>query len=194
MLDSETAEQVENFNTAINERLYYTNFWVQHGEGGFALEDDYYLQKWDPNYGYNDSTAEECGASNGDTMRADTKDLNHDDGCYNKYIGVKLIIDKKSNNGGNLATVIMRATDEYGATIGQAHINPMLYTREFELELENGETDKKMANQIAAKFYSPLRYEGHEILKFKGIIDHYEDGYAITKCTGFTVLKGGHKK
>ena len=70
----------------------------------------------------------------------------------------------------------------------------MLYTREFELELENGETDKKMANQIAAKFYSPLRYEGHEILKFKGIIDHYEDGYAITKCTGFTVLKGGHKK
>ena len=37
MLDAETASQVENLNTDINEQLYDTKFWIQHGEGGFTL-------------------------------------------------------------------------------------------------------------------------------------------------------------
>jgi len=31
-------------------------------------------------------------------------------------------------------------------------------------------------------------------MQFKGIIDHEADGSALTKETGFTVLKGGHRK
>ena len=60
---------------------------------------------------------------------AGAEDLNYD--RYDKYIGAKIIIDNKSNNYGNLAIVIRRVTDEYGAPIGQAHRNPMLDTREF---------------------------------------------------------------
>ena len=58
MLDAKTASQVEIFNTAINERLDDTNFLIQHGEGGFTLEDEYDLQQWDPSYGGNYTTAE----------------------------------------------------------------------------------------------------------------------------------------
>ena len=43
MIDAETAAQVENFNTAINERLDDAHFRIQHGEGGFTLEDWYDL-------------------------------------------------------------------------------------------------------------------------------------------------------
>ena len=50
MLDAETSEQVENFNTAINEQLDDTNFRIQHGEGGLTLEYEYDLQQWDPSY------------------------------------------------------------------------------------------------------------------------------------------------
>ena len=135
MLDADTAAQVEIFNTAINQRLDETHFWIQHGEGGFNLEDEYDLQKWDTSYGDNKYAAEEYGAANGDMPLAKAEDLNHDDDQYDKCIGAKLIIDKKSNNGGNLATVIRRSTDEYGAQIGQAHRNTMLDTREFEVEL-----------------------------------------------------------
>ena len=39
MLDAETEEQVDNFNTDINERLDDTMFWIQHREGGFTLKD-----------------------------------------------------------------------------------------------------------------------------------------------------------
>ena len=51
-----------------------------------------------------------------------------------------------------------------------------------------------MANQISANLYSKLYDEGRDILQFKGIIDHKKYGYALTKETWFTVLKGGHKK
>ena len=67
-------------------------------------------------------------------------------------------------------------------------------TREFELQLENSETDKIMANQIAANLYSQLDSDGCYILQFKCIISHNKDGYALTNDVGFTVLKGGYKK
>ena len=64
----------------------------------------------------------------------------------------------------------------------------MLDTRKFEVELENGETDKIMANQIAANLYYKLDDEGRDVLQFKGIIDHKKDGSDLTKETCFTVL------
>ena len=82
--------------------------------------------------------------------------------------------------------MIRQATDEYMAPIGQAHRNPILYTREFEVDLENGETDKIMANQISTDNYSQLDGEGREILQFKGIVYHKKDGSVLTKKKGFT--------
>ena len=52
--------------------------------------------------------------------------------------------------------MIRQTTDEYGAPIGKGHRNPMLDTRKFEVELENGETEKVMANQIDTNLYSQL--------------------------------------
>ena len=137
------------------------------------------LQKWDPTYGGNDPTAEEYGPANGDTPLADAEELNYN--RYDKFIRSKIIIDKKSNNFGNLATVIRRATDEYGVPIWKSHRNPILETFKFEVELENGDTDKIMSNQNAVNLYSNLENEGSEIFQFKGIIEHKKDGYALKK-------------
>ena len=139
------------------------------------------LQKWDPAYGYNYSTAEEYVTANGDTPLVDAEDLNDDQ--YDKYIRSKLLIDEKSNNGGNLETVIRQSTDEFGAPIGQAHRNPILDARKFEVLLENCETDKIMADQIPANIYSQLGDEGREIFQFKVIIDHKKYGSTLTKET-----------
>ena len=154
VLDTETAAQVKNFNTGINERLDDTKFLIQHREGGFTWEDEYDLQQWDPSYRYNDPAEEEYGAASGGTPLAGAEDLNDD--WYDKYIGAKLIIDKKFNNGGNLATVIKQSTNDFKAPIEQAHRNSMMDTREFEVDLENGKTDKLMANQNSANLYSQL--------------------------------------
>ena len=58
MLDAKTAAQVENFNLDINEQLDDTQFWIQHGNGGLTLEEEYDLQQWDPYYRDNEFTAE----------------------------------------------------------------------------------------------------------------------------------------
>ena len=87
------------------------------------MEDKYDLQQWDPDYGENGPTS---GAACCGTRLANAKDLNDD--RYGKYIGAKLIIDEKSNNGGNLATLIRQATDNYWALIGQVYRKPMLET------------------------------------------------------------------
>ena len=120
------------------------------------------------------------------TPLADTEDINDD--RYNEYIREKIIIGNKSNNGGNLATVIRRATDESRVKIGQAHRKPIMDTRKFEVDLENGETNKIMTNQIAANLYYQLEYEGRGILQFKGIINHNKDWSDLTKEPGFTIL------
>ena len=73
------------------------------------------FKKWYPYYGDNDPTSKEYGASNKHIPLADAEDINYD--RYNKYIGAKLIIDKKSNNGGNLETLIRQAIDELAETI-----------------------------------------------------------------------------
>ena len=183
MLDAKTAAQVENSNASINERLNDTNFRIQHGQGGFTLEDECDLQQWDPYYRGNDPTSEEYGTANGETPLNDAEDLNHDDDFYNKYIGAKLIIDKKSNNGGNLANVTRQDTGEYGEKIGQEHRTSMLDTRKFEVELKNVETEKITKNQIAANLYSQLDDKGRDILQFKVIIEHNMDGSDLTKET-----------
>ena len=57
--------------------------------------------------------------------------------------------------------------------------------------MENGETDKIMANKFSANLYSQLKSEDRKIWKFKSIINHKKDGSALTNKTGFTVLKEG---
>ena len=106
MIDAETAAQVENFNTAINELPDDTTFRIQHGQGGFTLEYEYDSPQWEPAYGDNGPKAEEYGADNQDTPMTDSKYLNHDNDIYANYIGAKEIIDEKYNNDVNLSTVI----------------------------------------------------------------------------------------
>ena len=60
----------------------------------------------------------------------------------------------------------------------------MVHTQEFEIELESGDTDKIMANQIAANLYSQLDNDSCKIMQFKDIIDHKADGSDMTKETG----------
>ena len=64
-----------------------------------------------------------------------------DIGIFDKYIGVTVKLDDGTNSGGNITTMKRRATDANGFLIGRAHNNPLLYTREYEVELEDGTTD-----------------------------------------------------
>ena len=91
---------------------------------------------------------------------------------YDKYIGVRIVLDEATNDGGNLATVKRRVTDMHGKPAGTAHNNPALDSREYEIELEDGTMDRIFANKIAQNLYSQVDDGGREILAFKEIVGH----------------------
>ena len=80
MIDAQTVAQVESINTDINERLDDTKIWIQHGEGGSTLENEYDLQQYDEGDRNIDPTSEGYGAANSATPLANAEDLNDNSG------------------------------------------------------------------------------------------------------------------
>ena len=72
---------------------------------------------------------------------------NIDPDILDKYIEAKIVLDDKANEGGNLATAKSRLTNINDRPIGTAHNNPLLDDREYEIELEDGTTDRIFANK-----------------------------------------------
>ena len=190
MSDPDIKEQVDDFDAALEERLDDANFRLPNDEGDFKIDDAYDLPPWDTAYGDNDPPPEEYGPQDDPILDADEVT----DDIFDKFVGAKFILDDKADGGGRLATVRKRSRDDEGRPVGRAHANPMLDTREYEIELEDGEMDKILANQIAANLYSQLDDEGREILSFKGIIGHKRDDTALSKEEGFIELRNGQKK
>jgi hypothetical protein len=98
--------------------------------------------------------------------------------------------------GGELLRGVVKARkrDADGNPLGTRNSNPILDTREYEVELPDGSTNVYSANIIAENMYSQIDDEGREFLLMQEITDHKVDGNAVTKDDGFTVLKNGERK
>ena len=121
-------------------------------------------------------------------VQEETKDVDDiDDATYDQFVGATFRLDD-SNNGGNLATVKRRVTDINGHMIGKTHPNPLLSTAEYEVELEDGTTDRYFANVIAENIYSQLDTEGQERVVLSEIVDHRKDKSARMRAKRHIVL------
>ena len=78
------------------------------------------------------------------------------------------------------------ATDVNIFTIGRAHNNPLLDTQDYEVELEDGKTDRYFDNVIVENVYYQLDNEWHQTLVTSEIVDNRRDGIAVTKKNGLT--------
>ena len=148
MMYSVIASEIKKFNELLTTRLDDTNFKLSGVNNGF--EDVYEdLLQWDLAYGDNTPTDKEY--DKGIIPLVDAEG-NIDPDILDKYIETKIVLDNKVNGGGNLVTVKSRLTDINGRPIGTAHNNPSLDDREYEIELEDGTTDRIFANKIAKRF------------------------------------------
>ena len=201
----EIKAQVDEFNKKLGERLndenfrisddfYVEDFYDEFDADGNNLTNygrsglDFYLNEDDPAYGDKENTPpdEEYEMSREKPEADDIDDMD-------KYIGAKIVLDQ--NNPGNLATAVVkrRVTDFSGRPVGRAHINPMLDTREYEVELEDGTTDRYFANTIAENLWSQCDSEGRDFLTLKEIVDHKKNNRALSKDDGFDVKRNGQK-
>ena len=82
--------------------------------------------------------------------------------------------------GEALGKVIKRARDNDGMPMGRAHQNPILDTRQYVVEFEDGQQTELAANTIAQSMYAQCDADGNNYLLFDSIVDHRRGTSALT--------------
>jgi hypothetical protein len=74
---------------------------------------------------------------------------------------------------------IRRKRELDGTVRGRANANPMLDTRNYEIQFPDDRSDEYTANVIAENMYAQCDIEGRQFNLMEGIIDHKTDGHAF---------------
>jgi hypothetical protein len=84
--------------------------------------------------------------------------------------------------------------DAEGRPIGRANENPLLDTREYEVEFLDGQVESMSANLIAQHLFSQVDEEGHRYVLLDDITDFRENEAAVDKADAFIVMKNGVRR
>ena len=186
--DPDIQKRIKEFDRKINEQLGDKNF--LNPDADDAFDDIYEEDIIAHGDGMNTPTDEEYG----EMLEEDHKDIDEIGAeAYDKFIGAEVVMDL-GDQGPKKATVKQRARDRDDNLIGRAHKNPLLDTREYEIEFEDGTTDFYLANVISENLYSQVDSEGCSHLVFQEIINHRSNPkLAVSKQFGYTIGCNGNK-
>ena len=99
-----------------------------------------------------------------------------------------------SGDGHMKAVVKRRTHNDDGKPVGLKNSNPILDTREYHLEYEDGSTQVYAANLVAENIYAQVDDEGNMFSLMESIIDHKSDGSALKGEDGFYLTKTGNRR
>jgi hypothetical protein len=106
--------------------------------------------------------------------------------AFDEYISASILLPQGGEQ--KKATVMRRRINpETGFPVGVHNSNPILDTREYEVQFPDGSTDTFTANLIAENLYAQVDDEGRSYQVMREIIDHRTNGHALSKDNGFTV-------
>ena len=91
------------------------------------------------------------------------------------YINMQEELSRNGSEGIERATVKRRVLDIDGKPIGSKHNNPLLDSRVFEVEYDDGSIEALSANVIAENILAQVDDEGHNQLMLDEIIDHRQN-------------------
>ena len=87
--------------------------------------------------------------------------------------------------------VVKRLRDKDGLPIGTAHDNPILDTRMFEVEFQDGHKASMAANAIAENLFSQIDDEGNRHVLFQEIVDYRTNGKQVLQQDAFITNRSG---
>ena len=97
--------------------------------------------------------------------------------AYDQYLNVNVLLDRGGDS--QLGVVKQRKRDANDHPVGRSNLNPLLDTREYEVEFPDGSVDVLTANSIAESLYSQVDEEGRSYAILSEIVDHRKDGSAV---------------
>jgi hypothetical protein len=109
-----------------------------------------------------------------------------------EYLTAELLLPR----GGETvrARVLKRTRDGDGIPIGRRNSNPILDSRQYQVEFPDGSLDTFTANVIAENLYSQVDSEGRPYQIFKAITDHRSDDRALSIDMAYYTDKHGHSR
>ena len=109
--------------------------------------------------------------------------------AYDEYLTAEVLLP----NMGEMtkAKVMGRKRDPDEKPVGLHNANPLLDTRQYEVEFADGATDVFTANLIADNLYSQVDEEGNSYSIMSEITDHKSDGSAVHRDDGMEVMIDG---
>ena len=118
---------------------------------------------------------------------------NYTPDVYDPHVGMQILMDRGGNEP-ELAKVIKRLRDEDGNPIGVAHDNPLVDTRLYEIEYEDGYRVPVAANVIAENLFNQVNDDGYGLMVLDGIVGHRTDGNEVTGDDAFIVSSNGTRR
>ena len=96
------------------------------------------------------------------------------------YVGVSIQLPRGPDMA--LGRVTKRARDNDGNVEGRAHDNPILDTRKYVVEFDDGEEAELAANVIAESMYAQCDPVGNQYVMFDAIVDYRKGDSALAKA------------
>ena len=90
-------------------------------------------------------------------------------------------------------SVRARVTGPNGEPLGRRNNNPILDTRQYEVEFPDGTVSHYSANVIAENMYAQCDAEGNQFLLLDDIVDYKKDGHAVAHSDRYVHLRGRKK-
>eukprot|EP00978_Attheya_sp_CCMP212_P029927 scaffold108273_cov32-Attheya_sp.AAC.1 len=116
-----------------------------------------------------------------DATLPEEDDVDKELGQSDPYLTMELGIPRGDDDELEFAKVTKRAKDDEGNPIGRAHANPLLDSRQYEVQFHNGDTEVLTANIIAENLLSQVDNEGRRQMMLDEIVDHRSLESAIPK-------------
>ena len=107
------------------------------------------------------------------------------------YLNMELGLPRGTDGELHHATVKRRRVDDDGNPIGSSHKNPILDSREYDVEFLDGTVEILTANIIAENLLAQVDEEGHRQLLLDKIIDFRKDSSAVPKGNETIVTRNG---
>jgi hypothetical protein len=103
----------------------------------------------------------------------------YDEETYDKLLSAEVALPKGDFQF--IGKVIGRKRDAEGKPVGRANRNPILDTRVYQVEFQDGTVNDYVANVLAEALYAQVDVDGNRFLLLKEIIDHEKDPTALSK-------------
>ena len=113
--------------------------------------------------------------------------------AYDEYLG-KLVMFNSPHGGSVQGRVTKRIKTDLGTPVGRRHpTNPLMDTRQYEVELNDGTVAAYYANIIAENMFGQVDSEGQQYALLDEVTDHRKDQSAISSADGWVTTRANRR-